>query len=106
MSETRTIAVGTHGRYLVQAPRLDNTVPLLVGFHGYGELAGRCDGFRPSCSDATMPTTVTPLPMGTRPYALDRRWSRSVGGAWVLFDRDSPRTVSHRRSTRYSAKHN
>ena len=39
MSETRTIAVGTHGRYLVAAPRLDGPAPLLVGFHGYAELA-------------------------------------------------------------------
>jgi predicted esterase len=39
VSETRTIAVGTHGRYLVAGPRVDLPAPLLVGFHGYAELA-------------------------------------------------------------------
>ena len=39
MSETRTISAGTHGRYLVLAPRLDDAATLLVGFHGYAELA-------------------------------------------------------------------
>ena len=33
----RTIAVRTHGRYLMDPPALDGPAPLLVGFHGYGE---------------------------------------------------------------------
>jgi predicted esterase len=33
----RTIAAGTHGRYLVEPPAGDGVAPLLVGFHGYGE---------------------------------------------------------------------
>jgi predicted esterase len=37
--ETRTLAVGTHGRYLTQTPRLHGPAPLLIGFHGYAELA-------------------------------------------------------------------
>jgi len=42
MTVERTIAVGSHGRYLVAAPthalpRTPTTAPLLVGFHGYGE---------------------------------------------------------------------
>jgi len=35
---TETIAVGTHGRYVV-APASADRAPLLVGFHGYGETA-------------------------------------------------------------------
>jgi predicted esterase len=34
----RTIATGTHGRYLV-SPATSPGAPLLVGFHGYGETA-------------------------------------------------------------------
>jgi predicted esterase len=41
MTEERTIAVGSHGRYLVAPPAGWTTaatrVPLLVGFHGYAE---------------------------------------------------------------------
>ena len=33
----RTIAVRTHGRYLMDPPASDGSAPLLVGFHGYGE---------------------------------------------------------------------
>jgi predicted esterase len=33
----RTIATGTHGRYLIEQPALAGPAPLLVGFHGYGE---------------------------------------------------------------------
>lgn len=33
----RTIAVGTHGRYLVAPAAAAAPAPLLVGFHGYGE---------------------------------------------------------------------
>lgn len=33
----RTIAVGTHGRYLIEPPAASGPAPLLVGFHGYGE---------------------------------------------------------------------
>ena len=33
----RTIAVRTHGRYLMDPPAADGPAPLLVGFHGYGE---------------------------------------------------------------------
>jgi predicted esterase len=36
MTEVRTIAVGTHGRYLVDGADSANA-PLLVGFHGYAE---------------------------------------------------------------------
>jgi predicted esterase len=32
----RTIAAGTHGRYLIE-PASSGPAPLLVGFHGYGE---------------------------------------------------------------------
>ena len=35
----RTIATATHGRYLVVPPAADGPAPLLVGFHGYAELA-------------------------------------------------------------------
>ena len=34
---TRTIAVTTHGRYLMDPPAADGPAQLLVGFHGYGE---------------------------------------------------------------------
>lgn len=34
-----TVATGTHGRYLVDAPAGGLAAPLLVGFHGYGESA-------------------------------------------------------------------
>lgn len=37
--ETRTLAVRTHGRYLVRTPRVPGPWPLLVGFHGYRENA-------------------------------------------------------------------
>ena len=33
----RSIAVHTHGRYLIDPPASDGPAPLLVGFHGYGE---------------------------------------------------------------------
>jgi predicted esterase len=33
----RTIAVGTHGRYLIDPPAAAGAAPLLVGCHGYGE---------------------------------------------------------------------
>jgi predicted esterase len=33
----RTIAAGTHGRYLVEPPAPGGAAPLLVGFHGYAE---------------------------------------------------------------------
>jgi predicted esterase len=33
----RTIAIGTHGRYLIEPPASAGPAPLLVGFHGYGE---------------------------------------------------------------------
>lgn len=36
----RTIAVTTHGRYLVDAPPGDGPWPVLLGFHGYAETAG------------------------------------------------------------------
>ena len=35
----RTIATGTHGRYLVASPASAGAAPVLVGFHGYGENA-------------------------------------------------------------------
>jgi predicted esterase len=35
----RSIAVETHGRYLVEPPAGDGPAPLLVGFHGYSESA-------------------------------------------------------------------
>jgi len=35
----RTIAVETHGRYLVEVPAGGGPWPLLVGFHGYAEAA-------------------------------------------------------------------
>ena len=33
----RTIATGTHGRYLIEPPASAGPAPMLVGFHGYGE---------------------------------------------------------------------
>jgi predicted esterase len=33
------IAAGTHGRYVVAPPFTSGPAPLLIGFHGYGELA-------------------------------------------------------------------
>jgi predicted esterase len=33
----RTIATGTHGRYLVEPPESDGAAPVLFGFHGYAE---------------------------------------------------------------------
>jgi predicted esterase len=33
----RTIATGTHGRYLLEPPAAAGPAPMLVGFHGYGE---------------------------------------------------------------------
>ena len=33
----RTIAITTHGRYLLAAPPAGEAAPLLIGFHGYGE---------------------------------------------------------------------
>ena len=33
----RTIAAGTHGRYLIEPPAAAGPAPMLVGFHGYGE---------------------------------------------------------------------
>ena len=33
----RTIAIGTHGRYLLEPPASAGPAPMLVGFHGYGE---------------------------------------------------------------------
>lgn len=35
------IAAGTHGRYVVAPPFTSGPAPLLIGFHGYGELAER-----------------------------------------------------------------
>ena len=35
----RTIATGTHGRYLVVPPAADGPAPVLIGFHGYAEAA-------------------------------------------------------------------
>lgn len=35
----RTIATGTHGRYLLEPPASAGPAPMLVGFHGYGENA-------------------------------------------------------------------
>jgi len=35
----RTLATGTHGRYLIEPPALSGPAPVLVGFHGYGEAA-------------------------------------------------------------------
>lgn len=35
-----TIATGTHGRYLVDAPTGAGPWPVLMGFHGYAETAG------------------------------------------------------------------
>jgi len=35
----RTIAAGTHGRYLVEPPASNGPAPILVGFHGYAEAA-------------------------------------------------------------------
>lgn len=37
--KVHTIAAQTHGRYLVDSPGTDAPLPLLVGFHGYGEKA-------------------------------------------------------------------
>jgi predicted esterase len=36
---TRTIAATTHGRYLVVPPAHGGPAPMIVGFHGYAELA-------------------------------------------------------------------
>ena len=36
----RTIAAGTHGRYLIEPSVSPGPAPILVGFHGYGEGAG------------------------------------------------------------------
>jgi predicted esterase len=36
----RSIAAGTHGRYLVMAPSASGPAPILAGFHGYAEDAG------------------------------------------------------------------
>jgi predicted esterase len=33
----RTVATGTHGRYLIEPPASSGPAPVLVGFHGYGE---------------------------------------------------------------------
>jgi predicted esterase len=33
----RTIATGTHGRYVIEPPVSAGPAPVLVGFHGYGE---------------------------------------------------------------------
>jgi predicted esterase len=33
----RTIAAGTHGRYLIEPPASAGPAPMLIGFHGYGE---------------------------------------------------------------------
>lgn len=33
----RSIATGTHGRYLIEPPASSGPAPVLVGFHGYGE---------------------------------------------------------------------
>jgi predicted esterase len=33
----RTIATGTHGRYVIESPASSGPAPVLVGFHGYGE---------------------------------------------------------------------
>jgi predicted esterase len=33
----RTIATGTHGRFLVEPPASDDAAPVLFGFHGYAE---------------------------------------------------------------------
>ena len=33
----RTIATGTHGRFLIELPASPGPAPILVGFHGYGE---------------------------------------------------------------------
>ena len=38
--DVRTIAVTTHGRYLVEAPAGAGPWPVLRGFHGYAETAG------------------------------------------------------------------
>lgn len=38
--DVRTIAVTTHGRYLVEAPAGAGPWPVLLGFHGYAETAG------------------------------------------------------------------
>lgn len=35
----RSIATTTHGRFLIDIPASDGPLPLLVGFHGYGEQA-------------------------------------------------------------------
>lgn len=39
MSTAHTIAISTHGRYLVEPPSRGNPVGLLAGCHGYGENA-------------------------------------------------------------------
>ncbi len=38
--DVHTIATGTHGRYLVDAPTGAGPWPVLMGFHGYAETAG------------------------------------------------------------------
>jgi len=44
----RTIQTSTHGRYLVVPPSLPGPSPVLVGFHGYAELAdAQLDRMRP-----------------------------------------------------------
>jgi predicted esterase len=35
----RAIAASTHGRYIVVPPKTPGPAPMLIGFHGYGELA-------------------------------------------------------------------
>lgn len=40
-AEEREIAALVHGRYLLEAPAQVQGCPLVVGFHGYGENAGR-----------------------------------------------------------------
>jgi predicted esterase len=37
MTIERSIAVATHGRYLVVAPEVSGPAPILAGFHGYAE---------------------------------------------------------------------
>ena len=37
--EARTVATGTHGRYLLSVPPGEGRHPVLMGFHGYGESA-------------------------------------------------------------------
>jgi len=37
----KTIQARTHGRYLVEVPDSETSLPMLIGFHGYGENAER-----------------------------------------------------------------